>query len=142
MGPWRIKHREAVVLPLIQKFLAHLRSDPAHKKIGAVGFCWGGRYAVLLTHEGADPFVDAAVHPSFSSFPAELEKISKPVSIKVGESDDIMKMADVEKAQEIFKNMRDCEVEIYPGQVHGFSVRGDLSVEEDRKAKEKAAENV
>jgi dienelactone hydrolase len=144
MGPWLIKHREAVSLPLIQKFVSHLRSDPSHKKIGAVGFCWGGRYAILLAHEGADPYVDAAValHPSFLSMPDEIEKIGKPVSIEVGDSDDIMKMPDVEKTKEIFKNKPQCEIEVYEDQVHGFSVRGDLSIEKDRKAKEKAAERV
>ena len=101
MGPWFLKHREAVSLPLVQRFLNELRADPAHKKIGAVGFCWGGRYAILLTHEGAVPFVDAAVamHPSSLSIPAEIEKIAKPVSIQVGDSDDILKMPDVEKIQ-------------------------------------------
>jgi len=144
MGPWLIKHREAVSLPLIQGFVDYLRSDPAHKKIGAVGFCWGGRYAILLTHEGAVPFVDAAVacHPSFLSIPTEIEKIEKPVDIEVGDSDDILKMSDVEKIQEIFKSKPQCEIEVHPDQVHGFSVRGDLDVEKDKKAKEKAAERV
>ena len=144
MGPWLIKHREAVSLPLIQKFVSHLRSDPSHKKIGAVGFCWGGRYAILLAHDGADPYVDAAValHPSFLSIPDEIQKIGKPVSIEVGDSDDIMKMPDIEKTREIFKNKPQCEIEVYEDQVHGFSVRGDLSVEKDRKAKERAAERV
>jgi dienelactone hydrolase len=144
MGPWRVKHREAVILPLIQSFVEHLRSDPAHKKIGAVGFCWGGRYAILLAHEDADPYVDAAVacHPSFLSIPSELDKIEKPVAIEVGDSDDILKMPDVKKIQAIFMNKPQCEIEVYPGQVHGFSVRADLSKEADKKAKEKAAERV
>ena len=144
MGPWLIKHMETVTLPLIQKFVTHLRADPAHKKISAVGFCWGGRYAILLAHEGVEPYVDAAVvlHPSFLSIPNEIEKIGKPVSIEVGDSDDIMKMPDVEKIKEIFKNKLQCEIEVYEDQVHEFSVRGDLSKERDRKAKEKAAERV
>jgi len=144
MGPWFVKHREAVSLPLIQKFIQHLRSDPAHKKIGAVGFCWGGRYAILLTHEGADPYVDAAVacHPSSLSIPSEIEKIARPVDIEVGDSDDMLKMPDVEKIQAIFMNKPQCEIEIHPDQVHGFAVRGDLSKEHDKKAKEKAAERV
>jgi dienelactone hydrolase len=144
MGPWLAKHREAVTLPLIQKFLSHLRSDPAHKKIAAVGFCWGGRYVILLAHEGADPYVDAAVanHPSFLSMPTEIEKIAKPVCICVGDSDDIFKMGDVEKTKEIFKSKPDCDIEVYEDQVHGFTVRADLSIEKDRKAKQKAAEKV
>jgi dienelactone hydrolase len=144
MGPWLIKHREAVSLPLIQKFVTHIRSSTSPSKLGAVGFCWGGRYAILLTHEGADPYVDAAVanHPSFLSMPTEIEKISRPVDIEVGDSDDIMKMPDVEKTKEIFKGKEGCEIEVYEDQVHGFTVRGDLSIEKDKKAKEKATEKV
>jgi dienelactone hydrolase len=144
LGPWLVKHREAVAYPLIQKFLSTLRADPAHKKIGAVGFCWGGRYAILLTHTDANPAVDAAValHPSFLNLPGEVEKIARPVAVEVGDSDDIIKMPDVEKIQEVFKSKDGCEVKVYEEQVHGFSVRADLSIEKDKKAKEKACEEV
>lgn len=144
MGLWLIKHKETVTLPLIQKFVTHLRTDPAHKKIGEVGICWGWRYAILSAHDGAEPYVDAAValHPSFLSVPNETEKIGKPVSIEVGDSDDIMKMRDVEKIKEIFKNKPQCGIEAYDNQFHGFSVRGDLSKERDQKGRETAAERV
>jgi dienelactone hydrolase len=144
MGPWLAKHRDAVSYPVIQKFLKYLRSDPAHKRIGAVGFCWGGRFAILLANEGADPYVDAAVacHPSSLVMPTEIEKIEKPVSIEVGDSDTMFKSDDIEKTKEIFKSKPQCDIEVYQDQVHGFTVRGDLSIEKDRKAKEKAAERV
>lgn len=144
LGPWLIKHREANVYPLMQKFLSHLRADPSHKKIGAVGFCWGGRYAILLTHTDANPAVDVAValHPSFLSLPGEVEKIARPVAVEVGDSDDIIKIQDVETIKEIFAGKEGCEVEVYEDQVHGFSIRGDLSVEKDKKAKEKACGRV
>jgi dienelactone hydrolase len=144
LGPWFFKHRDAVAFPLIQKFLSTLRSDPVHKKIGAVGYCWGGRFAILLTHTDANPAVDAAValHPSSLSLPSEVDKIARPVAVEVGDSDDIIKMPDVEKIQEIFKSKDGCEVRVYEDQVHGFSVRSDLSIEKDKKAKEKACEEV
>ena len=142
IGPFLVIHSEAVILPRIQKFLGYIRSQPEHKKVGAVGFCWGGRYAILLTH--AAPYVDAAVanHPSFLSMPGEIEKIVKPVAIEVGDADTIFTQKDIETTQEIFKTKKDCVIEVYEDQVHGFTIRGDLSIDKDKKAKEKAAQAV
>jgi len=144
VGPWLIKHPEAVVMPRIQKFLSYIRSQPEHKKVAAVGSCWGARYAILLTHPEADPYVDCAVghHPSFVNIPGEIEKIAKPVAIEVGDADTIFVQKDIEITKEIFKNKKDCEIEVYEDQVHGFTIRGDLSVDKDKKAKEKAVKRV
>jgi len=142
VGPWLTKHPEAVVMPRIQKFLSYIRSQPEHKKVAAVGSCWGARYAILLTHPEADPYVDCAVghHPSFVKIPGEIEKIAKPVAIEVGDADTIFVQKDIEITKEIFKNKKDCEIEVYEDQVHGFTIRGDLSVDKDKKAKEKAVQ--
>ena len=144
IGPFLVKHREAVAFPKIKEFLTHLRADPEHKKIGSVGFCWGGRYSILLAHAGAEPYVDGAVafHPSFLSIPDEIEKIERPVDIEVGDQDALVKASDIETIQGIFHNKPQCHIEVHPDQVHGFSVRGDLSIEKDKKAKEKGNENV
>jgi dienelactone hydrolase len=144
LSPWLVTHREAVAFPKIKEFLTHLRADPDHKKIGSVGFCWGGRYSVLLTHGDADPYVDAAVafHPSFLSIPGEIEKIEKPVDIEVGDQDALVSASDIETIRGIFHNKPQCHIEVHPDQVHGFSVRGDLSIEMDKKAKGKGNENV
>ena len=144
MGPWLAKHHEDVSFPKIKEFLTHLRADPGHKKVGSIGFCWGGRYAILLCHEGADPYVDAAVafHPSFLSIPAEIEKIERPVDIEVGDQDALLSASDIETIQGIFRNKPQCHIEVHPEQVHGFSVRGDLNIEKDKRAKEKGNENV
>ena len=48
-GPWLARHREAVVRPLIDAVVKELRSDATStRRIGAIGFCRGARYAVLL----------------------------------------------------------------------------------------------
>ena len=144
MGPWLAKHAVETTYPHIQKFLSHLRADPAHKKIGAVGFCWGGKFTVLLTHQDANPSVDAAVafHPSLLNLPEDIEKIARPTSIGIGDADFVLPMSDIEKIQEIFKGKEGCEVDVYPDQVHGFAVRGDLALESDKKAAAKATERV
>ena len=47
LGPWLAKHREGVSGPLIDGFVNTVRMIPGTNKIGAIGFCWGGRYAIL-----------------------------------------------------------------------------------------------
>jgi dienelactone hydrolase len=50
-APWMVKHREAVVKPLIDNVVKALRADPVIVKLGVIGFCWGGRYAAVLAGE-------------------------------------------------------------------------------------------
>ncbi len=144
MGPWLQTNNPHAVFPSIQKFVSHLRSDSEYKKLGAVGFCWGGWPVVHLVHSGAEPNVDAAVscHPAFLVIPEDVEKVDKPLEIHVGTLDEYVPAGDVEKVKEVFKGKEGCEIYVYEDQVHGFSARGDLKIEKDRKAKEKVAERV
>lgn len=72
-----MQYRERIIKLLI-------RSLPDVGKIGALGFCWGGRYAILAAHGE----VDAAVvcHPSLIAVPADFEGVVKSLSIAVGNS--------------------------------------------------------
>lgn len=142
--PFLIWCREAVTKPRVFKFAKALRTSPdtANLKIGAAGFCWGGPYAIKLAHdapstrvhrpgsEGGEvqPLIDAAfvAHPSMLKVPADINPVTVPLSIVIGDRDFAMSLADVEKTKAILeKKGDDHEVVIYPGAKHGFTIRSD-----------------
>lgn len=98
LGPWLTKHREGVTKPLLDGFINTVRHIPGTNKVGALGFCWGGRYAILEAHkqtgegDASVGGVDAAVacHPSLLALPADLEPVSKPLSIALGSRDSLL----------------------------------------------------
>lgn len=132
--PWLAKHREGVSKPLIDSFIAAVRKTPGTGKVGALGFCWGGRYAILA----AAGEVDAAVacHPSLVAVPGDFDPISKPISLAVGDKDSLLDNATVGKIHDLFGKKVDVphELRIYEDQVHGFALRSDWSSEKDKKA--------
>jgi dienelactone hydrolase len=126
LGPWLAKHREGVSEPLISGFINTVRQIPGTNKIGAIGFCWGGRYAILQTHvprpEGNVGGVDAAYacHPSLLSIPADFDAVGKPLSIAVGTKDSLMDQATNEKVKDLLdKKDVPTEVRYYEDQIHG-----------------------
>jgi len=107
LGPWLVKHREAVSRPLIDGFVNTVRQIPGTNKVGAIGFCWGGRYAILQAHgpskdgEGVGG-VDAAYacHPSLVSIPADFDPVTKPLSLALGTKDSLLDVASIGKIQD------------------------------------------
>jgi len=139
-APWLERHREAVTKPLIDKFLSSLRADPEVKKIGAIGYCFGGRYVLVLAKEGA---IDAGVsnHPSSFSFPSDFE-ITKPTLVLNGDDDPFMPLSQVKQVEALWSSYTvPNKVTVVPGAVHGFAVRGDIENDEEKKRKDDAAED-
>ena len=149
MGPWFFWHRQSVTTPIIKSFFEILRTENPDLKIAVAGFCWGGRYAILLGQENfADqPLVDAvfAGHPSLISFPKDLENPVVPTSIAVAEIDRYFDPKIGDKVKEMWEKKKDevkTEIVVYEGVKHGFCVRGDLKNETVKTAMQKAADQV
>lgn len=140
LGPWLLTHREGVSKPLIDGFFKALKIEPGTNKVGAVGFCWGGRYAILQAHEGSDADAAYAAHPSLVAVPSDFEPISKPVSLALGTKDSLLDEKSRSSIQEILSAKTDVptEVRIYEDQVHGFALRGDWSSDKDKTAMDEA----
>ncbi|ODQ56246.1 dienelactone hydrolase family protein [Saitoella complicata NRRL Y-17804] len=140
VGPWLQKHGDAVTEAPIDAVLAALHADSNVGKIGAVGFCFGGLYA--LKYAATDKISAAvAAHPSRIQVPDHILPIRQPISFAVARTDVIYDETKAKEADEVLKkNGVEHETKIYDGEGvgHGFAVRGDLSVESLRKAKEEA----
>lgn len=138
LPPWLLKHRESVSKPLISSFISAIRAMPGTGKIGAIGFCWGGRYAILAAHGEVDAAY--ACHPALIAIPGDFEGVSKPLSLAVGEKDSLLSIDDVGKIQDLLGKKTDVphELRIYEDQVHGFALRGDWSSDKDKKAMDEA----
>lgn len=121
------------------------------EKVGVVGFCWGGRYAILAAQ---GPFsgsgsggVDAAyaAHPSLCAIPGDFEGVRVPLSIALGEKDSYLGEREIEAIREVMERKRrgeggvEGEVVVYEGQVHGFALRGDQESEGEKRALDDAA---
>lgn len=135
---WLAKHGETQTKSMIYEFLRHLKTDTSPRKIGVVGFCWGGRYAILEAAGNVDAAV--AFHPSLVSVPKDFEPVSKPLYIGVGDKDSLLDMKTVDKIKALLANKTGVpsETEVYEDQVHGFSLRGDFSSDKDKAAMDKA----
>jgi len=151
LGPWMVKHREGVTKPLIDGFVNTIRMTPGTNKIGAIGFCWGGRYAILEAHgrnmsgEGSDVGgVDAAYacHPSMVAVPGDFESVKVPLSLAFGTKDSLLAEKDrvgIKETMAKRESQAPYEIKEYEDQIHGFALRGDWSSDKDKQAMDAAA---
>jgi dienelactone hydrolase len=140
---WRGRHKHASTEQICVQFLQKLRRDTGSgQKIGMVGFCWGGRYAIRAglainsIEMGGErvSLVDAvvALHPSNMVIPADVEGLAVPTSFGWGVEDSVTSIYHkvmVEKTHAIVaaagRDVPVMEHKTYKPGRHGFGVRGN-----------------
>ncbi|KDQ11033.1 hypothetical protein BOTBODRAFT_136319 [Botryobasidium botryosum FD-172 SS1] len=142
LGAWAANHGDDVTRPRVDAIVSALRADPEIKKLGAVGFCYGARYAILIG-SGNNSAIDAIVanHPSMLAIPGDYANVSKPILINNGDKDNFLSLSEVDKVKaELEKNKNlVSKIVIYPGASHGFTVRGDITNEHEKATRDAAA---
>ncbi len=96
------------------------RAEVSGSKVGAVGYCMGGRLAFLAA---ATAGVDAAVAYYGGGIHDQLDKaasIQCPVQFHYAERDDHISMAAVDKVRGAMEG-KHAEVHVYEGAMHGFN---------------------
>ncbi|OJD16561.1 hypothetical protein AJ78_03298 [Emergomyces pasteurianus Ep9510] len=135
---WLKDYTPETVDPITAATIKYMRETLGVKRIGAVGYCFGAKYATRLLKEGGGANVGYVAHPSFV-LPEELEAIKGPYAISAAESDRIFP-ANLRHESEgiLIKTGQPWQINLFSGVEHGFAVRGDLSNKVVKFAKEQA----
>ncbi|KAJ5138328.1 uncharacterized protein N7515_003176 [Penicillium bovifimosum] len=133
---WLPKHQPENVEPVIDSTIKYLRETLGVKKIGAVGYCFGGKYVCRYLNGKID--VGYTAHPSFVTH-EELGAIKGPLSIAAAEVDSIFTTQLRHESEDtLIKAAQPWQINLFSGVSHGFAVRADLSDPKQKWAKEQA----
>ncbi|KAJ9137147.1 Esterase/lipase [Pleurostoma richardsiae] len=122
---------------IVDACLTEMRTKYNCARIGAVGYCFGGKYVVRHLRSGKID-VGYIAHPSHVTVD-ELRGIEGPLAISAAETDAIFPADKRHETEVILKDLRlPYQINLYGGVQHGFAVRGDPSNRAVNYAKESA----
>ncbi|KIW40993.1 uncharacterized protein PV06_06591 [Exophiala oligosperma] len=132
-------HTPPTVDPIVDSCLVEMRTKYNCKKIGAVGYCFGGKYVVRHLRPDAGKIdVGYTAHPSFVQAD-ELRDLKGPLAISAAETDHIFPTEKRHETETILKDLGfPYQINLYSGVEHGFAVRGDPKNRVAQYAKENA----
>ncbi|KAJ3318045.1 hypothetical protein HDV06_000857 [Boothiomyces sp. JEL0866] len=103
-------------------------------EIGAIGYCWGGKYSLHFGQKGLKVAIGA--HPSRLEPDLDIAGIKVPTLLLLAEKDQSFEGETRTRTLELLKmNQVELAVEEFPGTTHGFAVRGDEQVVKDARDK-------
>eukprot|EP00898_Chlorokybus_atmophyticus_P007805 jgi/Chlat1/8025/Chrsp7S07763 len=109
------------------------------EKIGAFGFCWGGKYTTQYAADPSKIQAAAALHGSFLKIETVKEH-KVPVLYVFAGNDEYYPKEFVQELQQTIKSTPPHDFKEYAGVGHGFAVRGDLNDPTTAKAQDAALE--
>ena len=106
--------------------LAEVRKQPqSNGRAAAIGFCFGGPYAILGPKRlGYDAGISCH-GTQLLDFIKELDGVTQPVCIIWGDQDHAAPPPVQEAYRTVPARMRNVEVHIFPGILHGYMMRGN-----------------
>ena len=116
------KHSASDVLNDLQAGIEFLRAQTFVRSggIGTVGFCYGGRMAMLLGARSREVDAVVAYHPGPVSA-EELARLEAPVQLHCGTRDGNVPVAQIRGLETMLKAQRTpVELHLYEGADHGF----------------------
>ncbi|QKX55385.1 uncharacterized protein TRUGW13939_02478 [Talaromyces rugulosus] len=134
---WVKNHFPEQTDPIIESVLTEMRENLGCKRIGGVGYCFGGKYVCRFLKPGK---LDAGytAHPTMVDAD-ELSGIEGPLSISAAVRDHVFSTAKRHESEEILdKKEVPWQINLFPDVEHGFSVRCDVTKPRQKYAKEQA----
>lgn len=132
------RHSPSATDPIIATTIEYLRTELGVSRIGAPGYCFGGRYAFRFVAEGNGVDVAFAAHPSMLQ-ESEIQEVGGPVSVAAAEADALLSPAQRAELEALLADTSEpYQVSLYSGTQHGFAVRANLSNPVQKFAKEEA----
>ncbi|KAJ5698855.1 hypothetical protein N7462_000860 [Penicillium macrosclerotiorum] len=117
-------HLTMNVDPIVEACIREMHENLNCKKIGAAGYCFGGKYVVRHLFPGKID-VGYTAHPSHIE-EDEIRKIKGPLAIAAAEIDAIFPAKKRHETETILKELSiPWQINLYSGVKHGFAVRGD-----------------
>ncbi|MCJ1360455.1 MAG: hypothetical protein MMC33_010460, partial [Icmadophila ericetorum] len=135
----KISHLPPVIDPIIERCLSEMRTKYQCKKIGGIGYCFGGQYVVrYLKGKPGELDIGYTAHPSNVQVD-ELRQVKGPLAISAAENDYIFPTEKRHETEQILREIKvPYQINLYSGVQHGFAARCDLSDPRQKYAKEDA----
>jgi carboxymethylenebutenolidase len=106
--------------------LAHLRTLKSFNgKAAAMGFCYGGPYAILGPKRLGFAAGIACHGTQMLDFVHELDGLTQPVCLVWGDNDHVAPAPVLDAYRAVAARMQNVELRIFPGVRHGFMMRGN-----------------
>jgi carboxymethylenebutenolidase len=115
-------HNDGDVLNDLQAGIEYLRAQPFVRKghLGALGFCYGGRMAMLLGARAREIDAVVAYHPGPVTA-EEIARLSVPVQVHCGTADRNVSLAQIRALEAMLRARRTpVDLHLYDGADHGF----------------------
>lgn len=111
----------------VERFNAVVQQASQNGPVGAIGYCYGAKLAVLSAIEKKVQGI-ALYHPSLLE-PTEADKVTVPVLLNEAELDPLFngELKSTWESTLKSKNLLDKHTKLYPNTVHGFGVRPDVN---------------
>lgn len=127
------------------RLLDHMFGELGLRKVGVIGWCMGGRYALLLGAADQRPANVVAYHPTVPIPPApnhtldaaeQAARITAPVMMLYPGADDLVPRESFDNLQAALQSRDSAATitHIYPGAQHGFTASGRRNVEANANA--------
>ncbi|KAL8708753.1 MAG: hypothetical protein Q9220_006395 [cf. Caloplaca sp. 1 TL-2023] len=139
LGPWVARNSKENRAAAIHDAARALKQDLKFKKVGVMGYCWGGWGAFQLgaKDKGLVDCISAA-HPSLLT-KEEIDELAVPVQILAPEHDTSFTPELKEYANKTIPALGlQYDYQYFPGLSHGFGTRGDPNDEVQRRGLERA----